>query len=297
MTPRSEAVDTAPPPRMPVRRRVTSRVEFAARYATASLRPLPDFVIIGAQRSGTTSLFRWLTERPDVEPAWKKEVHFFDSHYDRGLRWYRAHFPLRRAGRITGESTPYLLLHPLAPERAANDLPDACFIALLRDPVERAISNHWLRRRRARAPGESLEQALDREAELLEADTGQLLRGEVDPTHMAYSYVARGEYAPQLRRWFDAAGRERVLVVESERLAADPRVAAGVLDRLGLPDRGDPFPVTNQAVRSEEVGEATMARLRSHFEPHNQELFELLGYEMWTDPPAGRPAEPPVGST
>jgi hypothetical protein len=276
-----------------VRKRVASRVEFAARYATAGLRPLPDFVIIGAQRSGTTSLYRWLTDRPDVSPAWKKEVHFFDNHYDRGLRWYRSHFPLRRAGRITGESTPYLLLHPLAPDRAAKDLPDACFIALLRDPVERAISNHWLRRRLGAARDESLEQALDREAESIADDTDQLVRGEVNLAHMAYSYVARGEYAPQLRRWFDAAGRERVLVVESEQLASDPRVAAGVLERLGLPDRGDPFPVTNQVVRGEEVSEATMARLRAHFEPHNEELFELLGYELWTDQRAG----PPAGST
>jgi hypothetical protein len=293
VTPERVVGNTSPPPRKPVGKRVASRVEFAARYATAGLRPLPDFVIIGAQRSGTTSLYRWLTNRPDVGPAWKKEVHFFDNQYDRGLQWYRAHFPLRRAGRITGESTPYLLLHPLAPDRAAEALPDACFIALLRDPVERAISNHWLRRRLGAARDESLEQALDREAEHIVDDTDQLVRGEVNLAHMAYSYVARGEYAPQLRRWFDAAGRERVLVVESERLASDPRVAAAVLERLGLPDRGDPFPVTNQVVRGEEVSEATVARLRAHFEPHNQELFELLGYELWTDPQAG----PPAGST
>jgi Sulfotransferase domain len=293
MTPGEVVEDTPSPPRTPVRQRVASRVELAARYATAGQRPLPDFVIIGAQRSGTTSLYRWLTDRPDVGRAWRKEVHFFDNHYERGLRWYKAHFPLRRAGRITGESTPYLLLHPLAPDRAAKDLPDACFIALLRDPVERAISNHWLRRRLGAARDESLEQALDREAESLSDNTDKLVRGEVSLAHMAYSYVARGEYAPQLRRWFDAAGRDRVLVVESERLASDPRVAAGVLERLGLPDRGDPFPVTNQVVRGEEVSEATMTRLRAHFEPHNRELFELLGYELWTDQPAG----PPAGSS
>ena len=293
MTPGDVVEDTPSPPRTPVRQRVASRVELAARYATAGQRPLPDFVIIGAQRSGTTSLYRWLTDRPDVGRAWRKEVHFFDNHYERGLRWYKAHFPLRRAGRITGESTPYLLLHPLAPDRAAKDLPDACFIALLRDPVERAISNHWLRRRLGAARDESLEQALDREAESLSDNTDKLVRGEVSLDHMAYSYVARGEYAPQLRRWFDAAGRERVLVVESERLASDSRVAAGVLERLGLPDRDDPFPVTNQVVRGEEVSEATMTRLRAHFEPHNRELFELLGYELWTDQPAG----PPAGSS
>src|SRR5581483_4847486 len=110
---------------------------------------LPDFVILGTQRGGTTSLYRWLVSHPDVAPAMKKEVHYFDDHYHHGLRWYRAHFPVRRAGRITGESSPYMLFHPLAPERAAADLPDRTrFIVLLREPAESAISQYWQWRRR-----------------------------------------------------------------------------------------------------------------------------------------------------
>ena len=202
------------------------------------------------------------------------------------MRWYRTHFPMRRRGLISGESSPYLLLHPLAPERVARDLPNARFIALLRDPVERAVSNHWLRRRLGAAQGETLGEALDKEAEMIERETGRLLRGAVSMQHMKYSYVARGEYAPQLRRWFDAVGRERVLVVESELLGADPDTARGVLDWLGLPDLGDPIPNMNHSVREEEIDPAVSDRLRAHFEPFNQQLFELLGYELWTDPPA-----------
>ena len=223
--------------------------------------------------------------------AWKKEVHYFDNNYDRGLRWYRAHFPVRRRGRITGESTPYLLLHPLAPARAAHDLPDTRFIALLRDPVERAISNHWLRRRLGAARDESLEEALDREPERMARETERVLRGEVSLAHMAYGYMARGEYAPQLRRWFDAVGRDRVLVLESERLSRDERAAAAVLDWLDLPDRGEPFPVTNQATRDEGASPEVVARLRAHFEPYNRDLFELLGCELWTDRPAEAPPD------
>jgi hypothetical protein len=271
--------------------RAGAGLAFAGRYATAGRRSLPDFVIIGAQRSGTTSLYRWLTSRPDVAPAWKKEVHYFDNHYDRGLRWYRAHFPLRRAGRRTGESTPYLLLHPLAPERAAHDLPDTRFIALLREPVERAISNHWLRRRRGAGLDESLEQALDREPERMARETARVRRGEVSLGHMAHSYMARGEYAPQLRRWFDAVGRHRVLVIETERLSSDPAVAAALLDHLGLPDLGEPFPRANQAERHEGPDQEVVERLRAHFEPYNRELFDLLGYELWTGQPTGPPVD------
>ena len=88
---------------------------FGWRYLSADLRSMPDFVIVGAARSGTTSLYRWLGSHPDVAPAWKKEIHYFDEHYGRGMRWYRAHFPFRRRGRVTGEATPYLLFHPLSP--------------------------------------------------------------------------------------------------------------------------------------------------------------------------------------
>ena len=100
-------------------RRGLTAVEFAGRYATAGRRPVPDFIILGAQRSGTTSLYRWLTARDDVAAGMKKEVHYFDNKYGHSLRWYRSHFPLRRPGRITGESCPYLLVHPLAPARVA----------------------------------------------------------------------------------------------------------------------------------------------------------------------------------
>ena len=271
------------PPGPGLYRRSTRRAELAIRYATADIRSLPDFIIIGAQRSGTTSLYRWLTARPDVVSAWKKEVHYFDLNYDKNLRWYRAHFPLRRSGRMTGEATPYLLLHPLAPARAAHDLPETRFIAILRDPVERAISNHWLRKRNGDAQNESLEEILDKEPVVMAEESELVLGGGVSWRHMAYSYMSRGEYAPQLRRWFDAVGRDRVLVVESERIGTDRTAALEVLEWLGLPDLGDPFPAINQAIRGEDASPEAVARLRSHFEPHNRELFELLGYELWTD--------------
>ncbi|HEX9782521.1 MAG TPA: hypothetical protein VGA56_07280, partial [Opitutaceae bacterium] len=104
---------------------------------------MPDFIILGAQKAGTTSLYAYLLEHPQVLPARKKEVHYFDLRYERGERWYRSHFPSQRAmqarGRslgnrvITGEATPYYLFYPRAPERVASVVPNAKFIVLLRD--------------------------------------------------------------------------------------------------------------------------------------------------------------------
>ncbi len=276
------------PPRRPLSRRVSQRARrsltFAGRYSTADLRSLPDFVILGTQRGGTTSLYRWLMSHPGVAPGLKKEVHYFDDYYHHGMRWYRAHFPFKRSGRITGESCPYMLFHPLAPARAARDLPpDTRFIVLLREPAQRAISQYWLWRQRHLWETEPLERALELEGVRLAAENERVLRGERSPEHMAFSYVARGEYAPQLRRWFEAVGRDRILVLESEKLYVDPAEPRRVLDWLDLPPHHLPYPVANSAKRWDKESERLLIELEAHFEPHNRELFELLGYEMWTD--------------
>ena len=128
--------------------------------ATATWRPMPDFLVLGTKRGGSTSAWRYLIQHPQVMPMvtrWEhlKSPHYFYWHYDRGLDWYRGHFPSvaarhaaqRRLGRrmITGESSPYYLFDPRVPARVARDLPEARFIVLLRDPVKRAYSHYWER--------------------------------------------------------------------------------------------------------------------------------------------------------
>src|SRR5215208_8528317 len=109
--------------------------------ATAKLRPLPDFLILGAQKAGTTALYAYLRWHPQITGPSFKEVSFFDRHYARGERWYRAHLPMRRSS-IVGEASPSYLFHPLAPERVAQMLPNARLVALLRNPVDRAFSHY-----------------------------------------------------------------------------------------------------------------------------------------------------------
>jgi Sulfotransferase domain len=273
---------------VPVRgafRRWESSAVFAGRTVTAGKRSWPDFVILGAMRGGTTSLYRWMSTHPGVTPAFKKEVHYFDRDYERGERWYRAHFPLQSSTHVTGEASPYMLFHPLAPERAARDLPaDTKLVVLLRDPVERAISHYWHNRELGLWETESLELAIELEPQRLAGTEARVRRGERVMEHQAFSYVARGEYAGQVRRWFDAVGRDRVLVVESEQLYVDAGAANELLAWLGLPPHDSPYPRAYGAERLDE-NEALVVRLREHFEPHNQELFDLLGRQLWLAPP------------
>ena len=250
----------------------------------------PDFLIVGGQRCGTTSLFRYLATHPAVvPPLFQKGIHFFDLHYGRGLRWYRGQFPVRSIAdrrvasasprAVTGEASPYYVFHPLAAERIARDLPAVKLVVLLRDPVERAFSAHKQESGRG-FETEPFERALDLEESRLE---GELERIQADPTYVSFShqhhaYLARGRYAEQLERLFDLFGRERVLVLESAVLAATPEpVWERVLGFLGLPPCRPPAFERHNARPSAPLSDRLQSRLEAYFEPHDARLAALLG--------------------
>lgn len=225
--------------------------------ATGPLRMTPGFLICGAQRCGTTSMYRTLSQHPSILKAvLHKGVHYFDTDYRRGPNWYRAHFPLRasaaRVKRATGdapmtfESSPYYLFHPLAQERIAKDLPGVRVIVLLRDPVERAYSAHTHESARGYET-EPFERALELEDERL---AGEAERIVADPTYNSFShqhhgYLHRGRYIEQVRRMESAIGRDRMHVVDAEDFFTDPKpVWTEVVRFLGLPD--SPVPVFEQ---------------------------------------------------
>ncbi len=261
-------------------RRGRSPRDHAWRIATADLRPLPDIMILGTQRGGTTSLRRWLREHP-VATYEAGEVHFFDHNYALGRRWYHAQFPtFRQRGRRI-ESSPYLLFHPLAPARAAAVLPaHTRFVVLLREPADRALSHYRMECSLGRE-SRSFADALAAEDERLEGETEKVLRGERSRSHQWFSYRARGRYAEQVMRWQGAVGPDRVKVVESERLYVDPTVGADLLRWLDLPAASEPFPATNASPQPQPEDRAVLRHLRARFEPDNEVLFELLGRRFW----------------
>jgi hypothetical protein len=261
------------------------------RLLTAAVRLLPDFIIIGAQKAGTSSLYRYLADHPLIEPAVAKEVHYFDWHFHRGASWYRAHFPTvaarwrsRMQGRplLTGEASPYYLFHPHAPQRVKALVPGAKLIVLLRDPVERTISAYH---HQVRAGTESLSiaEALARESDRLSEDIARLA---VDASHRGFahrrfSYMARSVYAGQLEAWLRLFPREQLLILRSEDFFERPAdVFAAVLQYLGLPAaRTARFPRFN-AAEYDDVDPAVRAELTRYFAPHNQRLYTLLGRDF-----------------
>jgi hypothetical protein len=250
---------------------------------------LPSVLVLGAQRSGTTSLFSYLAPHPQVLTPLSKEVHYFDLHYARGPEWYRRWFPYRwrlRSGALTIDASPYYLAHPLAPRRAAHLLPQAKLIALLRNPVDRAFSHHQHEMRGGRETL-SFAEAVEREQERL---TGEEERLECDPdyysfAHHRFSYVCRGLYLQQLRRWTQHFPRSQLLVLQSEWMFRDPAAAMAVVqDFVGLEHHrlADYKPCYGGKYEGE-MPAAMRARLAAHFEPHNAALFRWLGEEFdWT---------------
>lgn len=259
---------------------------------TRSLRTLPDFLIIGAQKSGTTSLYHYLVQHDQILPAKTKEIHYFDRHYHRPLAWYRASFPLRARTRIqrlrnggpvlTGEATPDYLFDPNVPARVERFDSTIPLVAVLRNPVDRAYSHYHHTRDHGWEPL-GFEEALEQEAQRLEGEADRLAE---DPSYMGhdfyrYSYRTRGHYATQLERWLDHFERDQLLVLASRRLQDRPQqVLDDVTHHLGLSS----FDVTVRERRNTRdyapMDPSTRRRLEKHYEPHNERLFDLLGREL-----------------
>jgi hypothetical protein len=254
-------------------------------------RSLPSFIIVGAQRCGTTSLTRALTTHPAVfGPLVQREVHYFDVAYQRGMTWYRSNFPLTLRGRMaaraagapltTFESSPYYMFHPLAPGRIHRDLPGVKLLVLLRDPVERAYSAHT-HELELGYETEPFERAIELESTRLD---GEVERMVADPryyshSHQHHSYRARGQYIEQLERLEMLFGRDRIHVLDSGDYFANPApLYDEVLNFLGLPRAGVPaFKKQNARPRPAPIPASVRAALKEHYRPYDERLAAWLG--------------------
>lgn len=250
------------------------------RLDTAHLRQAPAFMIIGTQKGGTTSLHRYLNKHDDVSMAFKKEVHFFDFFYFKGVDWYLAHFPLRGEVVQTGEASPSYLFHPKAAERVYDAFPQVKLIAMLRNPVDRAYSHHQMEFRRGKDPL-SFEEAILQEPERLRGSDPDIGKGN----WRRYSYVSRGMYVDQMARWLKVFPREQFLLIKSEDFFREPdRLFNQVLEFLCLPACPLPEYRSHNSHPYDEMRPETRARLAAFYEPYNRQLYDLLGRDFgWED--------------
>jgi hypothetical protein len=277
------------------------RVGRSYRRYTSVFRVLPDFIIIGATRSGTTSLYQDLIQHPCVVPASQKEPSFFNRYFERGVSWYRSQFPLSlhkhyfqhvlRRKFLTGEATANYFYYPSVPEKISRILPGIKLILLLRNPVDRAYSDYHLTVR-SRRESRTFEEAVNNE-----------LRDPVRATPenersiLLIRYLLKGIYADHLAVWLKLFRREQLLILKSEDFFSEPTASfKGVLSHLELPNwepkeysvfkepgrtsyaskyEGGNYPRMTPEIRK---------TLVDFFKPHNQRLYDLLRMNFaWED--------------
>jgi hypothetical protein len=255
----------------------------AALRASAGFGAPPSFLVVGAQKAGTTFLYHEVTRHPDVGAALTKEIHFFDDNYRCGLPWYYGFF--KHSGtRLFGEASPGYLFHPHAIGRISRDLPNAKLLVLLRDPVRRAFSQYLHERRLGFEQSSTFEEALALEPIRLQ---GELDRIEADERYVShayrhYSYRCRGLYLEQIQRCHNLIGTDKVKILRAEDLyQRHSNVLADVFEFLELSAWTPTEPGRNDmaADGSKRLDPDTEAELRDFYRPHNERLYAYLGWE------------------
>ena len=241
-------------------------------------RCLPDYLLIGAQKSGTTSLYKYLVSHPEVHRCLRKEVGYFDDqNFNRGLAWYLAHFPIKSSAgfqQVTGEATPRYYYSPQVPQRVHSVVPQAKLIILLRNPVERAHSHYWhlFNTGREQRP---FAKAVEDELRLLSTDSHLMKIGFSGSP----GYVARGMYSRHLRRWLSLFPERNLRVLISEDFFSKPAVGYNEITdflqvRRHLPKT---FKVYNSAAYKTPMPDRTREMLIEFYHGVNMELSNLLG--------------------
>ena len=257
---------------IPIKRipgKVISKLAYYYRRLTSPWRRLPDFIIIGAQKSGTSSLYYYLSQHPRLKMSVEKEIHYYNYYlqHGKGLGWYKSFFPLRLRshGKKTGEASPNYLYSEKAPAELKKDLADVKLLVLLRNPIERAYSeyNMHVRQLKRKDFPASFEEALSNDNLSLE---GSRL------------YLIRGLYAERIKNWLKYFNRDQFLFIKSEDFFKDPKKTLNDVYEFLEIEKTYPTNLKPQQVGSySELSTETRAGLDNYFEKSNQELVELLG--------------------
>ena len=258
---------------------------------TGFLHVLPDFYIIGVTKGGTSALYDYLTQHPNIQPAVTKEPRFFDKYYDRGLNWYKIGFPFAfhkflmkkffRKEFITGEATPRYLDYPHAPQRIKKITPNAKFIILLRNPIDRIYSHYNMRLRRSKELL-SLEDALLQEKKRTNGEFEKMKMNEnyYSPGYFQHSYFDRSIYVKKIKYWMKFFPKEQFLIIQSEKFFADPNLFyKKILKFLNLPEHELKIyeKIGAAKYKNPKMDTNTRKRLAEELKPYNDELFEFLG--------------------
>jgi len=243
----------------------------------------PSFLIIGAQKAGTTFLHNVVGNHPKLRRPATKEVAFYTYRFARGMRFYRSHFPKCGPGYMSFESTADYLFHPLVPQRIKDTLPDVKLIICLREPVSRAISHY------GHSVANNFEEWSFRDAILREEErtAPEYEKLKADPNYearslMRFSYGAKGRYIEQIRRYADLFPREKMLILDSKEIFGETNSALVKVEKfLGIEEwtPAASIPPKNVGKAKQELDQEALEHLKEMYKGPNAELFDYLGWK------------------
>lgn len=241
-----------------------------------NLGSLPDYIIIGVQKGGSSALHIYLSEHPHIFGSTKKEIHFFDHNYDKGIDWYKSQFPILRKYRkiLSGEASPSYVYLPFIAKRIHKVLPEIKFILLLRNPVDRAYSNYNMRCQRG-GEEKSFEQAiLSEQKRFSENNYRNNLNNRL--------YLARGRYVEQLEIWYNYFRKDQIIILKSEDLLLNPKIECSKVFRFL-----DIFDYEIKSVEpihkrkyDKKMNSSTREYLNNYYKPYNKRLYDLVGRDF-----------------
>lgn len=242
----------------------------------------PDFLIIGAQKSGTTALYHFLNQHPLIVKK-MDETHYFDHNFDKSTEWYRQQFSERpSSGHLIGDKSPYYIFHPQVPQRVFQLYPNVKILVILRNPVDRAYSQYW-HNVRNKIETLTFEEALNLEHNRISGEFEKLVNDPwyKSPNYQRYSYQERGKYVDQLKRWFQYFSKDQILVITSDELKESTlETMTKVFTFLGIEPLQEliPFPAGHEPYP--EMDQVLRKKLLRKFRFYNKALEELLGRQF-----------------
>ena len=256
---------------------------------TSPFRVLPDFLVIGVGRGGTTSLYHYMSQHPCITKSAYDEIGFFDDNFHLGLNWYRSMFPtkfhkekiIKKYGKfLTYDVTPSYIRHPWIIKRILENLPNPKIIIILRNPVDRTYSHYQMSKRNGNEK-RTFE-------DVIESDKINIQKNEHTPKNMNYfqtvvenSYLARSFYEEQLQIWFKHFPKNKFLIISTEELAfSTDKSLEKIFTFLGVSNHKI-FDLTKQNKADyPQMNSDTRKMLLDYFRPFNEKLYLLLGYRL-----------------
>ncbi len=247
----------------------------------------PYFLIIGVQKGGTSSLFFYLKQHPQLELPKHKELHFFDNNYFKGISWYNQHFlSAFKNNKKTGEASPYYIFHPHVPERVYNYNSNIKLIGMLRNPVDRAYSHFMMQKNRGIEPL-TFEEAIEAESGRISDEEKKIIDNPNYKSliHQQRSYIARGMYYSQLKNWLKYFSLDQFLFIKSESFFNDPLKELFKVHSFLNIKQLKPSILTPQNINNyEQMNPNTKDFLIKYFSSDTENLYNLLNINYhWFD--------------